>query len=388
MSSRNATALNINAGGVRNWLFYGSIVNSNGYGILTNAGAKVDGMVISGSIIESKADPIELNSPGADQQNIAVTGCVLRATRMESDHGAGFAYGVAGAKNLTLVGCVVPWSRWEVVHQEDRTEQLACGFNAARNCHGDFYRGATDGINGVTGGRGATVGGNNAKSYSAGLGNCGAYLVYNANGSIPGMTLVNNRFEGFDYGILAGRADLVADGNVLDSCGTASIASAGGGFIYGSNLALSSGTLAKSSEGTYIGPILSTTVPEIILDTSAHVSGSIGTVLAGFSYRGKTDTLAAGATTPIDLCELPKLMCGRLIVRVKFGAAYIYGSADVLWDGTTLTTTRALRDQAGPLAWSGNALSAAGGKLRMPLFNSGSAASVVIDVIFNGEYYK
>lgn len=388
-SSANATAVNMNTGAYKDINIQNARIEAYGYGVLTNAGATVDGLIIGGSFIDSLADPIELNAPGVSHRNAVIYGSVLRAKRTSTDRGAGFAVGIAAAKNVSVWCLAIPESRFEAVHVEDQVDTLSVGGVVAENCKGDFLRVATDGIEGRTGGKGFPVVGNNAKSYSAGLGNCGAYLVFNVNGSSQGMGLIANHFYGFDKGLSTGRADVITAANVLDTCGVAAISSDGGGFVYGANLALNTPTLAKSSEGTLIGPIYSTTYPATILDTSAHVAGSIGTVLEGFSYRGKTDALPGLTTTPIDLFLLPLVMCGRLIVRVKFGGAFIYGSADVLWDGTTLTVTRAIKHQAGSLAWSGTTFTAVGGQLRMQVQNAGAGAlNVVTDVKFSGEYYK
>lgn len=388
-STSNATAVNMNTGAYKDIRIHGLYIKTPGYGVLTNAGATIDGLIISGCFIESLADPIELNAPGVSHKNAVVSGNVLRAKRTSADRGAGFAVGIAAAKNVTVWGNAIPESRFEAVHVEDQVDTISVGGNVAENCKGDFLRVSTDGIEGRTGGKGFPVVGNNAKSYSAGLGNCGAYLVFNVNGSSRGMGLAANHFYGFDKGLSTGRADVITAANVLDTCGVAAISSDGGGFVYGANLALNTPILAKSSEGTLIGPIYSTTVPATILDTSAHDSGSIGTVLEGFSYRGKTDTLAAASVTPLDLFLLPKRMCGRLIVRVRrIGGAYIYASADLLWDGTTLTVSKVLQDSSGSIAWSGLSFTATGGQLRMSINNTGSVSSAITDVKFSGEYYK
>lgn len=387
-SSANATGVNLNAQDIKDFSLRGAVISTEGYGFLTNSAGSIDGLVISDSFIQSKADCIELNAPGASHKHVVINGCVLRADSTRSDHAAGFAVGIAGVKGAVATGLVITESRWEAFHQEDATEQLVISGVAARDVKGDFYRGQTDSEHGTLGGRGAVVVGTSAKSYGANLGNAGIYMIYNLNGSLPGANSSCNRYEGFDWGILSGRADMMADANVLDRCGVAAVASDGGGFIYGSNLALSTGTLAKSKEGTYIGGVWSTTVPTVVLDTSTHVPGSIGTVLAEFSYRGKITALTASTTTPIDLFLLPKLMCGRLIVRVRGSGVYIYGSADVLWDGTTLTVTKALKDFSGAIDWSGKTYTAVDGQLRMSVVNAGAARDVTTDVIFKGEYYK
>lgn len=387
-SSTNATGVNLNAPDIKDFSLCGAAIDTEGYGLLTNSAGSIDGLVISDSFIQSKADCIELNAPGASHKHVVINGCVLRADSTRSDHAAGFAVGIAGVKGAAATGLVIAESRWEAFHQEDATEQLVISGVAARDVKGDFYRGQTDSEHGTLGGRGAVVVGTSAKSYGTNLGNAGIYMIYNLNGSLPGANSSCNRYEGFDWGILSGRADMMADSNVLDRCGVAAVASDGGGFIYGSNLALSTGTLAKTKEGTYIGGVWSTTVPTVVLDTSTHVPRSIGTVLAEFSYRGKITALPASTTTPIDLFLLPKLMCGRLIVRVRGSGVYIYGSADVLWDGATLTVTKALKDFSGTIDWSGKTFTAVDGQLRMSVVNVSAARDVTTDVIFKGEYYK
>ena len=389
-SGSNATAVNVAAAGVDNLRIHGASITANGFGVLTNSGGTVDGMIVSASYISSGSDAIELNAPGVSHKNFAIFGNILRANGAGTGHTSGFAVGIAAAKNVAVVGNAIKESTWEAIHIEDQHDTLSVIGNVGQNLHGDFIRASTDGVGG-TGGTGFPIIGNNAKSYGAGLANYGAFLVWNVNGSIAGMTVMGNRFAGFDTGLIGGNKDAIASGNVLESCGVAGVQSAGGGYVYGANLIRGTTTLAKTSQGTLLGRVISDSVPTTILDTSGHAASTIGTVLEdGFAFRGLAPSIPGSATTAINLFALPKLMQGRLIVRFKHSsaAAYIYASADVIWDGTTLTVSNTLKDQAGSIAWSGTTFTASGGQLQMSIFNSGATFTATADVILKGEFYK
>lgn len=390
-SVSNGTAVNLNANGIQNVRLHGNNISANSFGVLTNSGGTVDGLIISASYIQALADPIELNAPAVSHQNIIVSGNVLRANGPGTAHVSGFAIGVAGSKNTAIIGNAIQESVWEAVHIEDKQETVTVVGNVGQNLHGDFYRAGNGGLGG-TGGGGVPVIGNNAKSYAAGLSNYGAFLVFDGAGSVPGSTLIGNRFIGFDGGILGGREDAIVQGNVLESCGVAGIQSNGGGSMYGTNLLRNTPVFVKTLSGATLGRVVSDSAPTTILDTSSHSANTIGTVLEdGFAFRNLNASVVGGSvTTQVNLFSLPLLLKGRLIVRLRQsgGNAFIYASADILWDGTTLTVSTPLNKVFSSIAWSGTTFNQSGGFIRMPVFNSGSTFTGIFDVNFKGEFYN
>ena len=88
-------------------------------------------------------------------------------------------------------------------------------------------------------------------------------------------------------------------------------------------------------------------------------------------------------------------MKGRIIVRsVSQGAfgGFFYASADLFWNGTTLTVSNVLYQSYNVVALSGangTPFTATGGNLQMQFNNSGTLTPTFItDVIFKGEFYN
>ncbi|HDR9100064.1 TPA: hypothetical protein QDB15_001098 [Burkholderia vietnamiensis] len=385
----NATGLNFNATGITNVMITSVSINTPGYGLLTNAGATVDGLVMTGFRITSQnADAVELNAPGVVHQNMAIVGGMLETLGTGGSHAAGFAAGLARARNVVLAGISVRQSRYEAFHFEDEQfGNVVCGV-AAQNLNGDGVRigQAASGI-----GEGVVVSGINARAATGATGTNGILMVWDSSGSVPGQIVNGSRFKGFSVGISGGKQDSMVNGNVIDTASTAAVYSAGGGWIHGRNLARNSPTLAKSVSGTVFDEIRSDGTPTTILDTSAHPANSIGSTLLGFSARGLSVTLPATAVTNANLFALPLLMNGHVIVRAfqNGGAAFIYLCADLVWDGTTLTVTNAMFKEIGAVAPSGAKFANNGGQLAA-IFNNTGASSVTwtIDYLFRGDFYN
>lgn len=389
-SSANPIAVYVNAAGVDDLRIQGSRITSNGYGILTNPGATIDGMLITGNSIRSRAEPVELNAPsGAVHQNIATVGNILAATVAAAGHTSGFGYGLAAAQNTVCAGNVLAQSGWEAFHVEDAQFNTVIVGNAAQQVGGDGLQAGQ----GPGTGDGVIFTSNAVRSAASAAGTYGVNMTYTGSGSLPGSVLMGNRLQQFPVGILGSSTDIIVDKNVVDTCSVAGIESNGGGWMYGANLIRNSATLVKTLSGTLIGRVVSDSVPTTILDTSSHSANTIGTVIEdGFAFRGITGTIGASTTTAFNLFALPKLMKGRLIITLQqsLSVAFVYASADVIWDGTTLTVSNVLKTQSatGAISAAATPFSASAGQCQVSIVNSNTAVNIKsLNVVFKGEFY-
>lgn len=393
-SSANPIAVYVNAAGVDDLRIQGSRITSNGYGILTNPGATIDGMLITGNSIRSRAEPVELNAPsGAVHQNIATVGNILAATVAAVGHTSGFGYGLAAAQNTVCAGNVLAQSGWEAFHVEDAQFNTVIVGNAAQQVGGDGLQAGQ----GPGTGDGPLFACNAVRSAASAAGTYGVNMTYNASGSVPGAVTLGNRLQGFPVGILGSSHAGVYTANVLDTCATAAIESNGGGWLHGSNLIRNSATLVKTLQSTaLIGAVACDSAPTTLLDTSAHTAGTMGTTIAGdISFQALSASVpgsSGGTTTAVALFALPKLMRGRVIVRATNAAnaaGWVYASADLTWDGTTLTVASPLSKANGTFANATPYFANSSGNLAIEMYSSNNGALTFnFDVIFRGEFYN
>jgi hypothetical protein len=113
--------------------------------------------------------------------------------------------------------------------------------------------------------------------------------------------------------------------------------------------------------------------------------------MKGFAFPKNSQTVTATNTT-IDLFPLPQRMKGILTCTVRSNggpAEHIFFSADVLYDGTTLTVSNSVKEIGGIM----NVGSAAfyvvnSGNLAVEIYLVTETRNVNIYVDFEGVYYK
>lgn len=392
-ATSNGTAINITQNGIKNAKIALSSISGVGYGVLVNSGTGVtiDGVVIIGNDIGTNYDAVETNAPGSTQMNVVVSGNLLRALEQVPGHIGGFGFGTAAGVNQSITGNVIGQSGWEAIHVEDAQRNNVFVGNAAMMVGGD---GVQQGQ--LNNGQGTTFVGNAFESASSAAGTYGFNHVFNGNGGIPGTIVIGNRFKSFPVGILGSSVDGIYTNNVADNCSTAAVESNGGGWMYGINFARSSPTLVKTLQSTVIGGIVTDSSPTTILDTSSHTAGTMGTTIKDeICFRGLSASVpgsTGGITTAINLFTLPKLLRGRIIVRATNqanAAGWVYASADLTWDGTTLTVANNLTKSNGTFANATPFFINSTGNLAIEMYSSNNGAlTFLFDVIFKGEFYN
>lgn len=382
-SASNAHTFNINTAGLVDNRIIGNLCNANGYAILANELANIDGLLISSNILNAgTGDAVEINAPsGASHKNIVVIGNILRADNNIGGN-SGFGVGIAGGKNIAVVGNVGDALNGEAYHFEDDQFNNVLVGNTAFDCaeEGFFAQLFTGGL-----GEGLPAVGN---SFRGAVGNSspGMNHVFDVNGSLSGMAWIGNRIKSFDVGLATGQETLIADGNSVEDCATA-ISTFGGGSQYGLTLSKDCPTLVTTTRGTMVDSVISDSAVTTFLDTSSHTAGTIGSMVREFGFPLTGLSTVAAATWTQDLLPLPNLMRVNIIVRSGANNVnYIYTSAELVWDGTTLTTTNILRDSAGIFGSTVTFIDNAG-NLAFTVFTA-SVQAIDLEILITGEYYK
>jgi hypothetical protein len=388
-NTSSAHGVNINASGIEDYIINGNFIDVNTYCVLTNAGATVDGLVVLGNILETdQADGVEINNPSRlSQKNITVVGNVIKSTGTPSTPNTGFAVGVAAGKNIAIVGNVADGTYGEAYHIEDDQHTIAIVGNTAINCkqEGVWVGKFTDGA-----GEGLPIIGNSVRG---GVGNLssGILNVFSVAGSLEGVVAVGNRIVNFKNGIENGKEIAILNANSIDDADIG-ILSNGRGDIHGINLLKNCPTSVKTTNGSMIGGFITNENPTTILDTSAHPTNGIGTVIREIHFKNPSVSSADDGSgfqyINVGLFPLPDLMKARVICRCKnlTGVDNTYTSVDVKWDGTTLTQTDKISKSQGNFGGT-ITFSNVGGNFNFNVFSS-AAVTAEIKVSIIGEYYK
>jgi hypothetical protein len=388
-STSNSIAVYVNSSNAAYTNILGNHIEAVDYGVLTNGSATdVHGIpIVANTVISSEGDAVELNAPLKNHYSIPVVGNVLASIGGTSVN-SGFAFGLARARGVPFVGNAIEQSRQEAIHIEDEQHTNVVVGNTALNCGqegiwvGSWSTGLAEGL---------PIVGNN---FRAAIGNntfAGALQVYDPNPAPEGLALIGNSFTNFYRGIVTAPKDVLTVGNVIKSASDTALHSTGGGRLHGANLVIDTQTLAKSDQASVFGKTIATTTPVTILDTATHPANTLGSFMKGFAFPKNSQTVTATNTT-IDLFPLPQRMKGILTCTVRSNggpAEHIFFSADVLYDGTTLTVSNSVKEIGGIM----NVGSAAfyvvnSGNLAVEIYLVTETRNVNIYVDFEGVYYK
>lgn len=386
-SASNATAIHINESAVDDTRIVNNHIQADGFAILTNSSATVDGLVIAANIVDSdRSDAVEINAPGVIHKNIAVVGNVLAVRGGDTGHTSGFAVGVAAGKCMAVVGNAVKECRNEAFHFEDAQHTNTVVGNVGQELQGaGHWAQPWDG--GVS--EGMPVVGNSFRAASGNTATPGYWQVWDTPGSVEGMTYIGNRAKNFYRGFELGKAFSIVDGNVVEDASDSAIYAAGGSRQFGTNLARNCATLAKTERFSVLGKIVSATTPTTLLDTSAHTASTLGSLLRGFAFPKTAVSIAASSTTTVDLFPMPLRMRGRLVCAIRGSSStthFCYFSADLIYDGTTLTVSNTLEQVSGNLNTGTFVVNS--GNLAITVANASTLISTDIYVDFDGEYLK
>lgn len=388
-SATNSIAVNINTSNAAYTNILGNHITANAFGVLTNGSAdNVHGIpIVANTIVSLEGDGIELNAPNKIHYSIPVVGNVLASVGGTTVNG-GFAFGLARARGVAFVGNTIEQSRQEAIHIEDEQHTNVVVGNAVLDCTqegvwiGSWSTGLAEGV---------PVVGNSFRAATGNTSYAGALQVYDANPSPDGVAFIGNSFTNFYRGIEIAPRDVLSIGNVIKNASNTALNATDGGRFHGVNLSVNCPTLTKSSKGAVFGKIISTTTPTTIVDTSGHSANTLGSFVKGFSFPKASQTVTATNTT-IDLFALPLRMKGQMTCTVKSNggpAEHIFFTADVLYDGTTLTVSGSTKKVFGLMDVGTAAFYVVnGGNLAIGIYLASGTRNVDVYVDFEGIYYK
>lgn len=218
----------------------------------------------------------------------------------------------------------------------------------------------------------------------------GSPLATASNSQPPPSLMVGNAVRDFDYAFSAATGLSLMDANLCEEA-TSGVVNAGSSHVIGENVAsfqeggVPATLVSMDQVGGICGKIYANAIPTAYITKTA---GLMPGVLRGF-FHPLTDYVHAGGTTDdVPIVTLPDLARGRIIVRARSGSStFMYCSANIFWDGTTLTVSEEMRKNVGSIGGNLGGFTVSGGVLRLKMFIA-AAAVFIGDVDFTGEWVK
>lgn len=373
--------LHMNTNNCADVLVVGSNLKTMGsYGVLVNTAATgTDGVVLIGSAISSDiGDAVELNTNLTDSYNYSTIGCLLTGGPNGTGTSSGFGIGIAGTDGHITIGNHIKSARNEAIHIEDSQRRGVVGFNTARACAGEGLR-----VLFKTAAEGVVISGNSLTHTGTKTGIAGYRIVNDANGHLTYNYLAGNVANGFGSGYRQeGVGVQVTGDNIAVDCDLAlEIQSAG--IWLGTTYAKSCTALASGGTRAIIGKIVSDT--NVLIPLSRTGTAAAGAMLKGLNMPFAVSHTGGGTAQQFNIVTLPNRMAGRATVIAGSGTQSLFYSAEVHWDGTTLTLSNALTQNTGSpttVSLINNA-----GALALQ-FTSATVQTYTASFDFDGIWYK
>lgn len=353
----------------------------NMYGVLLNSNLTGDNADIINSIIFSPTtDAVEINTISGQFRGVKIIGNTLYGGESGTSSSGGFSIGVAEGKDMTIMGNISKVSRNEALHIEDDQENMTIMGNVFVECMADgariLNRSAADPV---------LLSGNIfVKKTSEFHQDKGIYLVYDSNGVMSKNVMTTNRIKGFDIGVYApSKARFAFDNNLIEDCNVA--VSNGNGIMEGTIFASECPTLLQAGNGSVTGRIVSYTTPTTLLDFTG-TSGYAGATLKGFAYPLALTSVPQGYTTH-EMFTLPSRLAGRVTVHVINAYDQVFYSANVHWDGTTLTISDVIKNTSGVFASVSLVRVDATNALAIKFYVASARSIQTATVDFDGVYF-
>jgi len=373
--------LHMNTNNCADVLVVGSNIKSMGsYGVLANTAATgTDGVVFIGSAISSDlGDAVELNTNLTDSYNYSTIGCLLTGGPNGSGTTSGFGIGIAGTDGHITIGNHIKSARNEAIHIEDSQRRGVVGFNTARACANEGMR-----ILFKTAAEGVVVSGNSLQHTGTKTGIAGYRVVNDGNGYLPFNAFQGNYARGFGSGYrMEGVGIQAAGDNVADTCDLAlEIQSAG--IWLGTTYAKSCTALASGGTRAVIGKVISDT--NVLVPLSRTGTASAGAIIKGVNMPFDVAHTGGGTAQQFPIATLPNRLAGRATIVAGSGTQSLFYSAEIVWDGTTVTLSNILTMNTG----NPNTVSLINSSGALTLqFSSSTAQTWTATFDFDGIWYK
>ncbi|MZR15482.1 hypothetical protein GQE99_20930 [Maritimibacter sp. DP07] len=389
-STAGATVINANAAGIRNGRVMNATVDADAYGVLVNyAAADIEGFWTTFSDIHSDdADAIEINLPDQGTgKYIWSLGNLLSAGQGSTVTTAGFAVGLAGPQGHITALNQIRESRLEAIHVEDGQKRGIVALNTGAGLQHDgirvLNRESTD-----PEADGLVLLGNHLRHDGAGSGVYGVRFLHDGNGTLRHNITLANYLAGFDIGVSAGSSDQVVGANVIEGA-TIGLQLLNGSGRITDGILFKDGpdVLAEAKDRSRIDTrLVSDTTPAQVLNHTG--AGQFpGAYVKSFAYPVYGSH--TGSETLEDFAEIfPMGANERIAGRITLMAhaqRHCFFSADILWDGATLTVQNMV--EMNRLGWQ-TELAASAGKLMLRVSIAAAYTDVRVDVDFDGVYYS
>ena len=390
--AQDSYLLNINntATAVNDFLIDGCSIHNWLYIILkTNAATSNDSRwtVTNNRFYDNATSHLSINSPLGSHDGLVVSNNIFN-TVTKNVAGVHHFIGLASVKNCVISSNMFKGlTSGDCIHIEENSDFVTVQGNVIEV--GDVAGGTTwgDGIrildNNISLTRyvptNISIVGNTIFRTGTRGGNGIAFTWDSADTNAEFVTCANNVVDGFGVGILVdGVSDTIRiNSNVVRNCNE-------GIYMPGSgNSQIASNSLISCVKGLFGQGLVGS---HHFLTCTAEIESSLaaGTLsLAGWSMEKKSITLANG-NTAITLMRAGLQLQGLLKVTVKATGTKATFLLNVLYDGTTLTTTSVFLYQPSTIQFASMAIS--GGQLELTIFCNGGNSGAVVRADFDGLY--
>lgn len=385
---QSTQGISINSLGVKGVLIEGNVFDGLSYGFLSNLSATdlTDVRIIGNRFLNISADPIELNHPIANQGRTPYVDApkhfVIANNHIMANLGSGsvggFGIGVAGACHVQIIGNTLTGCRTQAIHIEDEAQFISVVGNTITGC-GEGNGTPPGGVYSIGGSR-IAVTGNTIRDCTG----RGVHFDVDATHDSSQVTIQGNIVDNCTSGGITLRASSSSreslgaiSGNTVTGCGGDGVTVTG---PVGRGMITVTGNVVTgcTGYGLLIGSRMGAMVTANVF--GANTLGDIGrsgtppAILMGAS-GDEAVPVAAGSSTPVvSLFALGTQAWGSLAVRVVIaGDQYTVRTWQLVWDGTTLTTTQTA--SAGFGAVGGVSLSQASNMLCANAYWGGAGAS-------------
>ena len=390
--AQDSYLLNINntATAVNDFLIDGCSIHNWLYIILkTNAATSNDSRwtVTNNRFYDNATSHLSINSPLGSHDGLVVSNNIFN-TVTKNVAGVHHFIGLASVKNCVISSNMFKGlTSGDCIHIEENSDFVTVQGNVIEV--GDVAGGTTwgDGIrildNNISLTRyvptNISIVGNTIFRTGTRGGNGIAFTWDSADTNAEFVTCANNVVDGFGVGILVdGVSDTIRiNSNVVRNCNE-------GIYMPGSgNSQIASNSLISCVKGLFGQGLVGS---HHFLTCTAEIESSLaaGTLsLAGWSMEKKSIALSNG-NTAITLMRAGLQLQGLLKVTVKATGTKATFLLNVLYDGTTLTTTSVFLYQPSTIQFASMAIS--GGQLGLTIFCNGGNSGAVVRADFDGLY--
>lgn len=380
----------INAPNVKRVRIRDSEFTGTGYPFLINQNAAdIDQVWLSDSIFYSPGggDGVAINLPGVTGENFILSGLAVGSNPAGSNTSTnnGFAVSIANAKGWLLSTTAITGSRLEAIHIEDGQQNGVVTGVFARNLRRQALRhygpssaqGESDPV---------MVAGYSARKRVSDYGtDAMTHLIVNGTTyPTPRGDVFTSMFSrGFSAAL---SVDEYGSSHWTGSAAQANFAAYVGEFARASGEItllddMPSGAAFRTGRGAIITADLHAhgNVPAIISNTVG--SGSPAIYRGKFTKTGKYSSPAVGDIWQ-TICGIPQRLAAHVVVVAQSSGGSASAAFDVVWDGTTLTSTRVVQIASGNGADC--RLRVQSGNLQFGIYSGGSFSQLNYSVVIDG----